>query len=152
MTESTFYVCDICGKAFETESECCEHEQKERYGSDIYEHVWAWDRNGKRLNLNDYGAIDTADYLLADSEQGRQFIDQFFHDEGYDRPYGNDETRGLNTLLYYNGSAYEWQSWERLLADVLHQRDQLQDYPLVKSEVGYVSDDRPDQTGVSDRL
>lgn len=133
MTESTFYICDICGKSFETEEECLKHEQKERYGADIFEHVWAWDSKGKPLSFDAY-MFDPADawYLLADTVQGRDFINGVFYDDGYERPYDNDETRGLSTLVYYNDGAYEWHSWEQLLQDTLKQRDQLQGYPLPK--------------------
>lgn len=43
MTELTLYKCNICGKTFEDEAECREHEIEEKYGNSIL--AWAWSCN-----------------------------------------------------------------------------------------------------------
>lgn len=102
MLEITKYQCEFCGKMFEDEWVCIDHEDEHKL-EEAKGHVEMWDENGEKCALTD---TTEAFYLHIIDEIGRQFIEERFKKEGYCTPYY--DTGAEIGYFYYDQGDGDW--------------------------------------------
>ena len=89
MTEIYTYRCDICGKTFDDEYECREHEM-EHNAAKLKGAVVMMDSQEKVLPLDDiHTAIERAYAIYVGCKEAADILWEMFEDEGYCTPIEN---------------------------------------------------------------
>lgn len=101
MTELTLYKCDICGKTFEDEAECREHEIEEKYGNNIL--AWAWSCNVNTPMQFPWPEEKWCEIniLRFDTWEAYQFAYQLIETWGYCPPEVKKKTSKTGSLLFF---------------------------------------------------
>lgn len=109
MTEIYTYRCDICGKTFDDEDDCREHEM-EHTASFIKKAVVMMDDGGEILPLDDIStAIDKCYAIYVGCNETAKMLWELFEDEGYVTPIEDIGTPVLYPAFFiYNKDNYHW--------------------------------------------
>ena len=109
MTEIYTYRCDICGKTFDDEYECREHEM-EHNAAKLKGAVVMMDSQEKVLPLDDiHTAIERAYAIYVGCKEAADILWKMFEDEGYCTPIENIRTPVLYPAFFvYDQDNYGW--------------------------------------------
>ena len=115
MTEIYTYRCDICGKTFDDEYECCKHEM-EHNAAKLKGAVVMMNSQEKVLPLDDIRtAIERAYAIYVGCEEVADILWELFKDEGYTTPIENIETSiQYPAFFIYDQDEYRWLSFNDL--------------------------------------
>lgn len=107
MKTNITYICDYCGKIFNDEDECREHERTE-LAKQVDNAVMYFDYNGERLSIDATPGI--IDYFWVKDETAFEYVNDYFGKCGYacpsvDTPYRKGD-------FFYDGN--NWQNVEEL--------------------------------------
>ena len=119
MTEIYTYRCDVCGKTFDDEYECREHEM-EHNAAKLKGAVVMMDPLGKVLPLDDiHTAIERTFAIYVGCKEAADILWEMFDDEGYNSPIGDIVTPILYPAFFtYDQDKHSW----------LYMRDLEEDY------------------------
>ena len=124
MTEIYTYRCDICGKTFDDEYECREHEMKHK-AAKLKDAVVMMDPLNKILPLDDiHTAIERTFAIYVGCKEAADILWELFEDEGYNPPIRDIVTPVLYPAFFiYNKEDCRWlylndleEEYNRLLA------------------------------------
>ena len=109
MTEIYTYRCDICGKTFDDEYECREHEMKHK-AAKLKDAVVMMDDGGDVLPLDDIRtAIDRCHTIYVGCKEAADILWEMFDDEGYSAPIESIETPIQYPAFFtYDQDKYCW--------------------------------------------
>ena len=109
MTEIHTYRCDVCGKAFDDEDDCREHEM-EHITTKLKGAVVMMDFLGKVLPLDDiYTAIERTYTIYVGCKEAADILWEMFDDEGYCTPIENIRTPVLYPAFFvYDQDNCRW--------------------------------------------
>lgn len=109
MTEIHTYRCDVCGKTFDDEDDCREHEM-EHITAKLKGAVVMIDSLGGVLPLDDiHTAIERAYAIYVGCKEAADILWEMFDDEGYSAPIENIETTIQYPAFFtYNQDEYSW--------------------------------------------
>ena len=109
MTEIHTYRCDICGKTFDNEDDCREHEM-EHDAAKLKGAVVMIDSLGKILPLDDiHTAIERAFAIYVGCKEAAKMLWEMFDDEGYTIPIENIKTSIQYPAFFaYDKDKYCW--------------------------------------------
>lgn len=109
MTEIYTYRCDVCGKTFDDEYECREHEM-EHNAAKLKGAVVMMDSQEKVLPLDDiHTAIERAYAIYVGCKEAADVLWEMFEDEGYNPPIGDIRTPVLYPAFFtYDQDNYSW--------------------------------------------
>lgn len=126
MTEITTYKCDFCGQVFDDEAKCVYHEWKCRYndlcGTENSEPLKLFNIDGEEINDFDYPECDDIGAVEIHSYAQAQFINEYFEEQGYEKPVKiNNGIVSHYGLWYYDPEYHygEWRNYEEILKDIL---------------------------------
>lgn len=109
MTEIHTYRCDICGKEFNDEEDCLQHEM-EHTASFIKNAVVMMDDGGEVLPLDNIRtAIDKCYAIYVGCNEAAKIVWELFEDEGYTTPIEDIRTPVLYPAFFiYDQDNYHW--------------------------------------------
>ena len=109
MIEKHIYQCEVCGKEFNDEDECREHEM-EHITAKLKGAVVMMDSLGKVLPLDDiHTAIERAYAIYVGCKEAADILWELFKDEGYETPIENIRTPVLYPAFFiYDQDDYRW--------------------------------------------
>ena len=109
MTEIYTYRCDICGKTFDDEDDCREHEM-EHITAKLKGAVVMMDSLGEALPLDDiHTVIERAYAIYVGCKEAADILWEMFDDEGYCTPIENIETPIQYPAFFtYDQDKYCW--------------------------------------------
>ena len=109
MTEIYTCRCDICGKTFDDEYECREHEM-EHNAAKLKGAVVMMDSQERVLPLDDiHTAIERAYAIYVECKEAADILWEMFDDEGYNAPIESIETPIQYPAFFtYNQDKYSW--------------------------------------------
>ena len=109
MIEQHMYQCDVCGKEFNDEDECREHEM-EHITAKLKSAVVMMDSLGEVLPLDDmHTAIERAYTIYVGCKEAADILWEAFDDEGYNTPIENIETSiQYPAFFVYDQDNYCW--------------------------------------------
>ena len=109
MTEIYTYRCDICGKTFDDEDDCREHEM-EHNAAKLKGAVVMMDYQGKVLPLDDIRtAIEKSYAIYVGCKETAKMLWELFEDEGYTTPIEDIRTPVLYPAFFiYDQDGYHW--------------------------------------------
>ena len=109
MTEIHTYRCDVCGKTFDDEDDCREHEM-EHITAKLKGVVVMMDSLGEVLPLDDiHTAIERAYAIYVGCKETADILWKMFEDEGYCTPIENIRTPVLYPAFFvYDQDNYGW--------------------------------------------
>ena len=109
MTEIYTYRCDICGKTFDDEDDCREHEM-EHITAKLKGGVVMMDSLGEVLPLDDiHTAIERAYAIYVGCKEAADILWEMFDDEGYSAPIESIETPIQYPAFFTdNQDKYSW--------------------------------------------
>lgn len=109
MTEIYTYRCDICGKTFDDEDDCREHEMKHK-AAKLKDAVVMMDSQEEVLPLDDIRtAIERAYAIYVGCNEAAKMLWELFEDEGYCTPIENIRTPILYPAFFvYDKDSYGW--------------------------------------------
>ena len=109
MTEIYTYRCDICGKTFDDEDDCREHEMKHK-AAKLKGAVVMMDNGGEVLPLDDIRtAIEKSYAIYVGCNEAAKMLWELFEDEGYNSPIGDIVTPVLYPAFFiYDQDEYRW--------------------------------------------
>ena len=109
MTEIYTYRCDICGKTFDDEYECREHEM-EHNAAKLKDAVVMMDSQEKVLPLDDiHTAIDRCYAIYVECNEAAKMLWELFEEEGYNPPIENIVPPILYPAFFiYDQDDYRW--------------------------------------------
>ena len=109
MTEIHTYRCDVCGKDFDDEDDCREHEM-EHITTKLKGAVVMMDSLGKVLPLDDiHTAIEKSYAIYVGCNEAAKMLWELFEDEGYCTPIENIRTPVLYPAFFvYDQDNYCW--------------------------------------------
>ena len=109
MTEIYTYRCDICGKTFDDEDDCREHEMKHK-AAKLKDAVVMMDSRENVLPLDDIRtAIEKAYAIYVGCKEVADILWELFKDEGYETPIENIRTPVLYPAFFiYDQDDYRW--------------------------------------------
>ena len=109
MTEIHTYRWDVCGKTFDDEDNCREHEM-EHITAKLKGAVVMMDSLGKVLPLDDiHTAIERAYAIYVGCNEAAKMLWELFEDEGYCTPIENIRTPVLYPAFFvYDQDNYHW--------------------------------------------
>ena len=109
MIEKHIYQCEVCGKEFNDEDECREHEM-EHITTKLKGAVMMMDSLGKILPLDDiHIAIERAYAIYVGCKEVADILWELFKDEGYETPIENISTPVLYPAFFiYDQDDYRW--------------------------------------------
>ena len=110
MTEIHTYRCHVCGKEFDDEDDCREHEM-EHITAKLKGAVVMMDSLGEVLPLDDiHTAIERAYAIYVGCKEAADIVWEAFDDEGYSAPIENIETPIQYPAFFtYDQDKYCWQ-------------------------------------------
>ena len=110
MIEKHIYQCEVCGKEFNDEDECREHEM-EHITAKLKGAVVMMDSLGEVLPLDDmHTAIERAYAIYVGCKEAADILWELFKDEGYETPIENISTPVLYPAFFiYDQDDYRWQ-------------------------------------------
>ena len=109
MTEIHTYRCDVCGKTFDDEYECREHEM-EHITAKLKGMVVMMDSLGEVLPLDDiHTAIERTYAIYVGCKEAADILWELFEDEGYNPPIRDIVTPVLYPAFFvYDQDDYRW--------------------------------------------
>ena len=109
MIEKHIYQCEVCGKEFNDEDECREHEM-EHITAKLKGAVVMMDSLGEVLPLDDmHTAIERAYAIYVGCKEAADILWEAFDDEGYNTPIENIETSiQYPAFFVYDQDNYCW--------------------------------------------
>ena len=109
MIEKHIYQCEVCGKEFNDEDECREHEM-EHITAKLKSAVVMMDSLGEVLPLDDmHTAIERAYTIYVGCKEAADILWEAFNDEGYNTPIENIETSiQYPAFFVYDQDNYCW--------------------------------------------
>ena len=109
MTEIYTYRCDICGKTFDDEYECREHEM-EHNAAKLKDAVVMMDSQEKVLPFdNIHTAIERTYAIYVGCKEAADILWEMFEDEGYNPPIRDIVTPVLYPAFFvYDQDDYRW--------------------------------------------
>lgn len=109
MIEKHIYQCEVCGKEFNDEEDCLQHEM-EHTASFIKNAVVMMDDGGEVLPLDDIRtAIDKCYAIYVGCNEAAKIVWELFKDEGYEIPIENIRTPILYPAFFiYDQDNYRW--------------------------------------------
>ena len=109
MIEKHIYQCEVCGKAFDDEDDCREHEM-EHITAKLKGAVVMMDSLGEVLPLDDiHTAIERAYAIYVGCKEVADILWELFKDEGYEAPIENIRTTVLYPAFFiYDQDDYRW--------------------------------------------
>ena len=109
MIEKHIYQCEVCGKEFNDEEDCREHEM-EHTASFIKNAVVMMDNGGEVLPLDDIcAAIEKSYAIYVGCNEAAKMLWELFEDEGYCAPIENIRTPVLYPAFFiYDQDDYRW--------------------------------------------
>lgn len=109
MIEKHIYQCEVCGKEFNDEEDCLQHEM-EHTASFIKNAVVMMDNGGEVLPLDDIRtAIDKCYAIYVECNEAAKIVWELFKDEGYETPIENIRTPVLYPAFFiYDQDDYRW--------------------------------------------
>ena len=109
MIEKHIYQCEVCGKEFNYEDECREHEM-EHITAKLKGAVVMMDSLGEVLPLDDmHTAIERAYAIYVGCKEAADILWEAFDDEGYNTPIENIETSiQYPAFFVYDQDNYCW--------------------------------------------
>ena len=109
MIEKHIYQCEVCGKEFNDEEDCREHEM-EHITKKLEGAVVMMDSLGKVLPLdNIHTAIERAYAIYVGCNEAAKMLWELFEDEGYCTPIENIRTPVLYPAFFvYDKDSYGW--------------------------------------------
>lgn len=109
MTIEKVYVCDYCGKTFEYEDDCLEHEVEEQ-ARFVKDKIKLYDICGNELPLDtDYGHVD---YFWVNDNDAFDYVNKCFELNGFAKPA--DDTYYTEGYFYYDNTNSCWCNVEEL--------------------------------------
>ena len=110
MIEKHIYQCEVCGKEFNDEEDCRNHEM-EHTASFIKNAVVMMDDSGEVLPLNDIcTAIEKSYAIYVGCNEAAKMLWKVFEDEGYVTPIEDIRTPVLYPAFFiYDQDKYYWQ-------------------------------------------
>ena len=126
MTEITTYKCDFCGQVFDDEQECIHHEWKCRYEdlckNENCEPLKLFNIDGEEIKGFDYPECDEIGAAEVHSYTQAQFINDYFEEQGYEKPVKINNGIVSHYGLWYYDPEYrygEWRNYEEILKEIL---------------------------------
>lgn len=109
MTEIHTYRCDVCGKTFDDEDDCREHEMKHK-AAKLKDVVVMMDSRGKVLPLDDiHTAIERAYAIYVGCKEAADILWEMFNDKGYAPPIKDIETSIQYPAFFtYDKDEFRW--------------------------------------------
>ena len=109
MIEKHIYQCEVCGKEFNDEEDCREHEM-EHNAAKLKGAVVMMNSLGEILPLDDIRtAIERAYAIYVGCEEATDILWEMFKDEGYEIPIENIETSiQYPAFFIYDQDDYRW--------------------------------------------
>ena len=109
MTEIHTYRCDVCGKTFDDEDDCREHEM-EHITAKLKGVVVMMDSLGEVLPLDDiHTAIERTYAIYVGCKEAADILWELFEDEGYNPPIRDIVTPVLYPAFFvYDQDDYRW--------------------------------------------
>ena len=109
MTEIYTYRCDICGKTFDDEDDCREHEMKHNVAK-LKDAVVMMDSREKVLPLDDiHTAIERTHVIYVGCKEAADILWGLFEDEGYSSPIRDIVTPVLYPAFFiYDKDNFCW--------------------------------------------
>ena len=109
MTEIYTYRCDVCGKTFDDEDDCREHEMKHNVAK-LKDAVVMMDSREKVLPLDDiHTAIEESYAIYVGCNEAAKMLWELFEDEGYSTPIEDIVTPVLYPAFFiYDQDDYRW--------------------------------------------
>ena len=110
MIEKHIYQCEVCGKEFNDEDDCREHEMKHNVAK-LKDAVVMMDSREKVLPLDDiHTAIERTHAIYVGCKEAADILWEAFDDEGYSTPIENIETPIQYPAFFtYDQDKYCWQ-------------------------------------------
>lgn len=106
MIERTTYICEICGKQYESNDEAIKCENTHRVEA-IKDSVWLWSYNFNPIDITDFGAYEDAVYAYASDFESIEICNDLWENFlGLDSPFCN----GNETGFYYFDDNDTWKS------------------------------------------
>ena len=115
MTEIYTYRCDVCGKTFDDEDDCCEHEMKHK-AAKLKDAVVMMDSREKVLPLDDiHTAIERTHAIYVGCKEAADILWEMFNDEGYTTSIENIEASiQYPAFFIYDLDKYCWRNMRDL--------------------------------------
>lgn len=109
MIEIHTYKCEVCGKIFDFEDDCCKHEMEHNIHL-IKKAVVVMDSEGKILSLDDiHTAIERVYAIYVGCKEVADILWKIFDEEGYCIPIEDiDSTVQYPAFFIYNQDDYHW--------------------------------------------
>ena len=109
MIEKHIYQCEVCGKTFDDEYECREHEM-EHNAAKLKDAVVMMNSQEKVLPLDDiHTAIERAYAIYVGCKEAADILWELFEDEGYTTPIEDIRTPALYPAFFiYDQDNYHW--------------------------------------------
>ena len=109
MIEKHIYQCEVCGKEFDDEDDCREHEM-EHITAKLKGVVVMMDSLGEVLPLDDiHTAIERAYAIYVGCKEAADILWEMFDDEGYNAPIESIKTSIQYPAFFtYNQDKYSW--------------------------------------------
>ena len=128
MIEKHIYQCEVCGKEFNDEDDCREHEM-EHITKKLEGSVVMMDSLGKVLPLDDiHTAIERSYAIYVGCKEAADILWEAFDDEGYSTPIENIETPIQYPAFFtYNEDRYCW----RYMRDLEEEYNRLLDLKTI---------------------
>lgn len=129
MLEITTYQCEFCGKMFENDWDCIDHEDAHKR-KDAEGHIEMWNDEGEPLPLDQ---TEQAFYVHIVDDIGRDYLEEQLNRGGYSTPaYDTGEGVGY---FYYDGGSGDW----HLANDILEQANKILSI-FGKAEIPFIVD------------
>ena len=122
MIEKRIYQCEVCGKEFNDEEDCREHELKCKTAG-LEESVVMMDSMGNIIPLNDWRkALDRAYFIYIANQETSDKLQNLFYEYNYSFPTEDAQEAVLYPVLFaYEDNGMHWKS----LQDVENEYNEL---------------------------
>lgn len=129
MTEIHTYRCDVCGKIFDDENDCCRHEMEHK-AAGLENSVVMMDSDKKILPLDDWEiTLNRACFVYIINQEAANGLKEIFQDYGYTFPAEDaQEEVSYPALFAYQDRELSWKS----LQDV---ENEYNEFLAVKDEM-----------------
>ena len=137
MIEKHIYQCEVCGKEFDDEDKCLEHELKCKTAG-LEDSVVMMDSGGNILSLDDRGeAMDKAYFVYITNQEAADKLEKLFHEYNFNFPADDvQETVLYPALFAYQDNGMYWKSLQDIeneYNELLAVKDELWDYLFNKN-------------------
>lgn len=134
MTKIHTYQCDICGKTFDDEDDCREHEMEHKTAG-LEKSVVMMDSGRNTIPLEDWEtAIDRAYFVYITNQEAANQLKELFYEYNYNFPADDARETAIYPVLFaYQDNGMYWKSFqdvENEYNELLAVKDEMEDLLL----------------------